>query len=155
MFVVRAWPFTHRRSLYRAYAETVIEGDDCRIWTGRGALRLGPDRWHVITAWNPMSVKWGIEDNRVANELLRADLDPAFEVVDVTAKSPDGNWSEVSFALRGATREAVCRLGVDYRQNAVFELDDRDQRVIRCEDGRVVARRPRGRSTGARTGADL
>lgn len=127
-------------ALWDAYAATVIR-------TAAGAVLAGPGAiervcGHVITAWNPLSVERPLEHNRAAHEALRAQLG---EVVETVSSAPDGTWREEGFLVTGLTREALCALGRDFAQHAVFELDDDEVRVVSCHDGRIVraARRRR------------
>lgn len=125
------------------YVATDIKAADGSTWAGAGAVALD-QTWHVITAANPDSRALPPEINARSNGRLRNLLTGrGLRPMGVIASAPDGSWSEESFAVAGCTSEALCALGHDFGQAAVFEVTPTELRVLRCPDAKVMRTRVR------------
>lgn len=139
-FGERAWALaTNGDFIWEAYARTEIEsvGPDAVL-----SLAAGGEAAHIITAYNPHSRYQSAEANNLANERLRSLLDEtAQSTAIVNCKSPEGPWTEQSFAV-GLTREKALRIARLFGQRAIFEVQGQHLRVIACECGTVRHERP-------------
>lgn len=100
---------------------------------------------YVLTAWNPGSVGTDSRQNDIANRELKKQLknDGIVNIRAGVGRSADGNHAEDSFIVSGLTRKRAAAIGGLFDQAAIFELDHKMLRVIRCPDGAVMAERPR------------
>ena len=88
---------------------------------------------HVVTAWNP-GREAAADANGAANRRLGGVLaDTGLEVRAATGESPDGSWVEESFVIVGLTRAQAVRIGRDFGQLAIFEIDREAVRLISCD----------------------
>jgi hypothetical protein len=124
------------------YAATVISWPKCRgVLAGPGAVAKlsGAVPQHVLTAWNPESVRRSRDVNRAANTRLRELLrrhGPRPKVV--VGESPDGRWREESYLAVGLTRERAVEVAEMFGQRAIFELTQDAVHVVRCSDSLVI-----------------
>lgn len=97
---------------------------------------------HVISASNPGFLDTDENNERrhvyMSHRLRELGVEPLAAI----GASPDGQWQEASWAVRGLTRQQVCELGREFGQVAVFEIDSRQVHVVRCSDSEVVSSRP-------------
>src|SRR5262245_61032601 len=101
-----------RDQVWRAFAATrivhrqVIE----TVWSGPGAGALPlPLPVHVITACNPFEQVLSLAENTRRNEALSELLFARrLEFQPVLGRSPDGCWTEPSFAVHGLSRVEAC-----------------------------------------------
>jgi hypothetical protein len=135
-----------RDQVWRAFAATHIVHRHVleTVWSGPGAGSLPmPLPIHVITACNPFEQVLSAAENTRRNgalcELLSA---RRLEFQPVLGRSPDGSWSEPSFAIHGLSRVEACKVARLFGQRAVFELDNDESRVV-TTDGEVRERRRR------------
>jgi len=96
----------------------------------------------VITAYNPFSRPTTEAENHRRME----DLATALGELDCTVRSaigcsPDGEWSEPSFAVSGIGRRRAKKLGRVFEQHAIFEITTDELIVLGC-DGSWEERRP-------------
>lgn len=114
------------------------------IWAGPAATSLPlPPPIHIITAYNPFEKVLSFEENQQRQEALRRLLElRSVQFVSVCGISPDGQWSEPSFAIHGFTRSDACALARYIGQRAIFELDDEFLYVI-GNDEKMRAKRSR------------
>ena len=134
--------------LWDIWAGAVI---DCEIDGRRRALRapaappLPADApIFVLTAHNPGGVERDAASNDAAEAVLEAEL-AAIGVTfwPATGRARDASWSEPGVAVAGLDRAGACALAGRYGQLAVFELDEDDVHVVRCDDAAVVRTGPR------------
>ena len=79
-----------------------------------------PDGGLFITAWNPLGKELTLEDNKKANQELKAELlKQGFNVIDGYGESKDGNKREYSFFAYPVNKETSLKLCCDFHQNAV------------------------------------
>ena len=75
-----------------------------------------------ITAWNPLSEELSLQQNRVRNKQLLADLHHTIEPNNIIAgigKDPTGVWAgEESFLVVGISEDHIHQLALNYGQNA-------------------------------------
>jgi len=81
-----------------------------------------------ITACNPLGVRQGPEENRIACERLRERLNQyvasADDIIEGIGFDPSGDWpGEESFLVLGIDLEAARTLGGEFRQNALVWSD--------------------------------
>lgn len=129
--------------LMTAYSETVIsiQIDDLNSLIIRGSNSKTiaadfqdsfgeniQDLW-VITAENPYSEQLSPDENFLRQQSLLTELsERGIDVLDALCSSPDGSWSELSFAvpvnteLVKQTHELIHQLARDFGQNAVFKI---------------------------------
>ena len=120
--------------------------DKNKIWAGKSTSPLPlPIPIHIITAWNPLSETYSVNENTYRNKLLLADLQQRgnLEILPVIGHSQDKQWQEESFAVFGLTREQACKIASHYNQRAIFELTDEDLLVIDTNIHEIKRRRPR------------
>lgn len=74
-----------------------------------------------LTAWNPYSQISTPEANAAANNLLEASIAHAgLEYLPCLGRDPTGQWpAEPGFWILGGDRRWLCRLGRQFRQNAM------------------------------------
>ena len=97
---------------------------------------------HVISASNP-----GFLDSDENNERQHLYMscrlrELGVEPLPAIGASADGQWQEASWAVTGLSRLQVCELGEEFGQIAVFEVDSRRIRVVRCADSVVMSSKP-------------
>jgi hypothetical protein len=134
--------------LWERFAETVIRIEVApRRWealNGDKALEMlpHPPPLHVITAWNPGGNPAPEADNRRAQAHLLARLwdFPGCFVLPARGDSPDGRYSEPSLCTVGLSRQEAVRIGQEFAQSSIFEVDERSLHVVSCSSGRVVSR---------------
>ena len=75
-----------------------------------------------ITAWNPLSEELNLQQNRVRNQQLLADLHHTIEpnnIITGIGKDPTGVWAgEESFLVVGILEDHIHKLALKYGQNA-------------------------------------
>lgn len=80
-----------------------------------------PERFVVVTAWNPDSTPAPRADNDAANVRLGDELRAAGATVrPIVGHSADRAWAEQSFAVWDVPDDAVARLAVAHGQHAIF-----------------------------------
>jgi hypothetical protein len=76
--------------------------------------------WCFITAWNLFSKALSIEENKMLNLLLEADLNK-YPIFSAEGKGILGDWPpEISFFVGNISREQAIDLGQKYKQNAII-----------------------------------
>jgi hypothetical protein len=60
----------------------------------------------------------------------------------VIDESPDGRWREQSYLVTGLTRARAAEIAALFGQRGIFELDERNVRVIRTADAREMVEVP-------------
>lgn len=135
-----------REQIWDAYEGTrivqrVVEE---RPWNEEGSLRSPEtDRAHVLTAMNPNDQVQSDRRNAERNKALREFLEArGLDFEEVFGESPNGGWSEASFAVQGLTRTEACRIARLFGQRAIFEFDGDAFRVV-ASDGAVMRERSR------------
>lgn len=135
--------------LLEAYATTVLEitlpnGERVSVEPRPIGETVGPfpadhERIHVITAANPRSHRLTEGENADRNRRLERDLRTlGVRSSPAVGRSPDGSWSEDSFALYDAAPTVVLGLTRAHEQNAVFLWTPRERAVLSAEGGRLA-----------------
>jgi hypothetical protein len=84
-----------------------------------GLKLSGVSSWAYITAWNPLPTTYALEENRMRDQSLRADLDAlALEYIDGIGEALDGTWHEESLFIKSITKEQAESLACKYGQVA-------------------------------------
>ena len=105
------------------------------------AVRHLPTRLHLITAWNPMSQQLSLEENCERMDQLATALDELAALwFPAVGTSPDGTWSENTFAIYGISRDVAIELGARFEQHAIFEATDEELIVLGCDETWEVSR---------------
>ncbi len=92
---------------------------------------------HVLTAWNPDSVRLDRDDNDARNAGLLADLVAGgFDFWPATGRDLAGDHFEVGFAVFGLGERQAVALGRSHHQAAVYGWTPDAWEVISCTDGR-------------------
>ena len=120
--------------LRRTYVQTVVsvDGDNGRLSAHAAVEQLG-EPLYIITAANPFGTMLSEDDNRARHESLGDVLIASgCRPYPAVGSSPDGNWSEESWAVTGIGSATARRIGRAFEQNAVFELSGYTQRVLGC-----------------------
>ncbi|MFN9469197.1 MAG: DUF3293 domain-containing protein [Pseudanabaena sp.] len=103
------------------------------IWAGTNAmpdLRMNPPIY-VISADNPLEEVLSDDDNERRHLALRHILESRkLKFEKVFGESPNGKWSEASFAIEGMGKENACELAEKFGQRAIFELTQDEIKVI-------------------------
>jgi len=95
-----------------------------------------PDRFGIITAYNPNGHKVPQEENALATERLRSDLLKEGHVIfPVTGGSPDFSHAEPGFGVLLRSLEETVQWGQRFRQEAVFWVEEGMVRLIPCDNG--------------------
>ena len=127
------------------YRATVVEAEvvpgKTSVLSGAGAT---PD-WpfpgvvHVITGHDPAGEHLGAQANAAANRAVAVsvmELGGRFVIGAGTAV--DGSHAEESLVVWGLTRDQAVAVGRAARQDAIFELDAEEIRLVPCSDDRPV-----------------
>lgn len=136
-------PFERRWSLYR---ETIVSAESS---PGVVVDLNGPqavDPWpfpgsvHVLTAWNPQGVPMGEARHRevqlrIVEEVLRR----GGRFVHGSGRAITGDHAEPSIVAWGIDRSVAIAIGRQASQDAVFEIDANDIKLVSCVDERVEA----------------
>ena len=121
------------RSLRKAYLRTEVTIEISKgIWVSAfEALEHLPAPIFVITAWNPFSQILSVEGNGARNRQLLSEIEAlGARAHSAVGSSPDGKWSEDSFAVSGIGRRTALKLGLQYEQHAIFEIRKDELRVL-------------------------
>jgi hypothetical protein len=116
------------RDLISAYLRT-----DYRVFEPALSMRIGEvnealdellcchhcREWAYLTAWNPLSIPTGEQENREQNTRLREEL-AGYPLFEGEGKAADSDWKpEPSFLVLGIPRTAAIETGRKYRQLAI------------------------------------
>lgn len=132
-------------SLVELFSDTMIEDENGRIYAGGDpVVPLHENEvYYVLTAYNPGGRTQPAARNAEAQRLLETDLErEGLAVTRVTGRSTNGRWAEPS-ALVASERQVALDIGSRYGQDAVFELDSQNMRVVDCKSGAVSFEGPR------------
>jgi hypothetical protein len=93
-----------------------------------------PERFGIVTAWNPDGIATNTVSNHAANAsletILQAEALPHFPV---TGGSPDFTHAEPGFGII-ADQARILTLGREFRQEAVFWIDRGTVHLLPCSD---------------------
>jgi hypothetical protein len=93
-----------------------------------------PERFGIVTAWNPDGITTDAASNHTANAslqvILQAEALPHFPV---TGGSPDFTHAEPGFGII-ADQARIIALGREFRQEAVFWIDRGAVHLVPCTD---------------------
>lgn len=78
-----------------------------------------PERWAMVTAYNPESRQQTAEENQKRHEDLEAQVRQMGFPVDHYVAG-EGEWEEPGYLIRGIPLAAAAQLGKDFEQNAVL-----------------------------------
>ncbi len=97
-----------------------------------------PTEVHVITGWNPQGISLGEESQNAINVQIAADiLRNGGRFVHGYGSSPDREHREPSIVAWGIDRTTAVTIGQKASQDAIFEVDALEVRIVSCIDGRV------------------
>ncbi len=143
--VVRAMPgdtdvpvdrYEATRLVLRWEPTVTIEVDWAPAGTAEGAFPPDVQAIHVVTAHNPHPHILPPEENARRNAELRAAITAAgLRWCDARGESvnPHEPWSEDSFALTDAGREAAVALAQRFGQVGIFEWTNAYRALVRCD----------------------
>ena len=76
-----------------------------------------------ITAWTPLGKELTLEDNKRANQNLKAELlKEGLNIIEGYGESKNGKWREDSFFAYPIDKEASIKLCCEFHQNAVVYI---------------------------------
>jgi len=97
-----------------------------------------PARFVIVTAWATTGERWTDAENHRADAAL---LGPILELgatpIRVTGYGPATGHAEPGWAI-DLDPDAALRLGREFRQHAIYAVDDDVLRVLRCADARAA-----------------
>lgn len=95
-----------------------------------------PSRFGIITACNPDGQTVSDERNALATERLRSDLIKKNHVIfPVTGGSEDFSHAEPGFGVLLTSPEEAIQWGKDFRQEAIFWVEEGNVRLVLCDNG--------------------
>lgn len=103
------------------------------IWAGNNAMPNLPMNFpiYVISVANPLEEVLSTDENEQRHRGLHAILKSRkLKFEEVFGESPNGKWSEASFAIEGISKKDACELAQKFEQRAIFELTQDQIRVI-------------------------
>ena len=115
------------------FAETHVVRRTEQNWAGTSAISNLPmsPPIYVISAYNPLEEVLSTKENERRHLALGAILKSRkLKFEEVFGSSPNGKWSERSFAIEGMGKEDACELAEKFGQRAVFELTQDEIKVI-------------------------
>ena len=123
-----------KEELKKSYLTTTylvyIDGEQSAIKIGEPApfvIKKLLDNGHtavIITAWNPRSQAYSLEENKQRNINLLASLDNKYLVRNALGQGNDPSWqAEESFFILGMNQEVAEQLANDYEQYAYVWLE--------------------------------
>lgn len=144
-------PFERRWSLYR---DTIVSAEATpgvvEDLNGPAAVDAWPfpSAVHVLTAWNPQGVPMGESRHReVQLRLVEEVLRRGGRFVHGTGRAIEGGHAEPSIIVWGLDRSIAMAIGRQASQDAIFEIDADQIRMVSCVDDRVETWPRRGSST--------
>jgi hypothetical protein len=88
----------------------------------------GVSSWAYITAWNPLPTTYTLEENRVRNQSLRADLDAlSLKYIEGIGDALDGKWYEESLFIKNIAKDQAESLAYKYGQVAYLFANGNDK----------------------------
>jgi hypothetical protein len=97
-----------------------------------------PTTVHVLTGWSPQGVEVGERRNREVNvDLAAAVLRYGGRFVQGSGGSADSRIAEPSIIAWGLERDSAAQLAWEAGQEAIFEIDSEEMRLVSCLDARV------------------
>ncbi|MBJ7281904.1 MAG: DUF3293 domain-containing protein [Acidimicrobiia bacterium] len=125
--------------IYLATSIAITLGDET-LDAALAVKRLGSPL-HLVTAWNPGPERLTDAENNAANaELKVALLRHTDRVWDSVGSDPVLPYEEHGFAFAGVDRQTAIAIGEEFRQVAIFELNETQQIVLSCDNTWAVAR---------------
>jgi hypothetical protein len=92
-----------------------------------------PERFTIITAYNPMDALLPKEENLERNKnLFRTLSSVAKDIIPIIGSSPDYFHQEPSYLVNIALTEAL-KIGRSYGQRAVFWIKRDNLQIVECE----------------------
>lgn len=129
-----------------AYRNTIVEAE---VEPGVLTQLTGPDspvEWPfpgtvwVVTGWNPQGIE--LEEGRgdhLNRQIAKDVVDRKGKFVEGFGRSQEGGYHEASIVAWGITREDAAQMGRRALQDAVFEIDAEEMRLVSCLDDRIEA----------------
>ena len=97
-----------------------------------------PARFVIVTAWATTGERWtDAENHRADAALLGQILELGATPIRVTGYGPATGHAEPGWAI-DLDPDAALRLGREFRQHAIYAVDDDVLRVLRCADARAA-----------------
>jgi len=95
-----------------------------------------PNQFAIITAHATTGEAWPAAENQAADQKLKQEIETAgWWHVRVTGFSPTSDHSEPGWAI-DTSMDKACDLGLRYRQDAIYYVNDDCLYVISCEPSR-------------------
>ena len=107
------------------------------IWAGTNAMPNLPmnSPIYVISAANPLEEVLLTDENKKRHLGLHDILESRkLKFEEVFGESPNGKWSEASFAIEGMNKKDACKLAKKFGQRAIFELTPEEIKVISVDE---------------------
>jgi hypothetical protein len=149
-------PAARRLELYRS---TVVEAETSPglhgVLNGSDAVEDWPfpGTAYVITGWNPQGVEFDEDHMQDVNVMIATDiLRSGGRFVHGIGRSPDGEHEEPSLVAWDIERCDARTFGQRASQDAIFEIDADEVRLVSCysDDVETWPRRPKRRSAARR-----
>lgn len=127
------------------YLETVVVAEDGpNDWnevSGASPWVFGDDTVWALTAFNPYGRSRPSSVNESENARLAARLiEVGAGIRRAVGRSADSDYAEQGFLVWGIDRETARWIGREFDQEAVFEIDALEVRVVSCFDDRIETR---------------
>lgn len=92
-----------------------------------------PDKFMILTAWNPLNQQLSKEENISRNKVLEKELKENFSFVyEVNGFDPKTKHKEDGFMANCSDIEEACDYGLKYQQDAIYYVIDDKLYFIQC-----------------------
>ncbi|GEM48782.1 DUF3293 domain-containing protein [Deinococcus cellulosilyticus] len=110
------------KTLIQAYLNSPYTYNSTRLHLGESRSELSvvfPERWAMVTAFNPESRQLTPEENQERHAALEVAVRQLGHPVDHYVAG-EGEWEEPGCFIRGISLAEAVQLGRDFQQNAVL-----------------------------------
>ncbi|APC97868.1 hypothetical protein KX01_1684 [Francisella frigiditurris] len=92
-----------------------------------------PDKFMILTAWNPLNQKLSKEENISRNNALKKDLKESFSFIyEINGFDPESKHKENGFMANCFDLEKACDYGLKYQQDAIYYVVEDKLYVVQC-----------------------
>ncbi|WP_084571148.1 DUF3293 domain-containing protein [Deinococcus misasensis] len=119
---MRANPPSIPATLIQAYLNSPYALNHIRLYLNEHPAHLPlalPERWAMVTAFNPQSRQLTLQENQSRHEALQQAVRALGFPVDFYVAG-EGEWEEPGCLIRGISLKAALQLGSNFDQNAVL-----------------------------------
>lgn len=95
-----------------------------------------PDKFAIITAYNPMDQKLSDHENKLRNDNLLKRISRNF-FLEIFGSSPDQCHQEPSFAFISNLKDAI-EVGKEFQQRAIYYVSHGNLQLIECNTGITI-----------------